>query len=184
MIEPGPLPERAEALCETLAAPPRLRAHLRLVHQAAEGLLAGLEARFPGIELDRRLILLGAAIHDLGKVQHPSELERPGKRHAADGPAKLEAAGLTPEEARFARTHHTWPEDDDAALEDLLVALADLVWKGRRDEMLELLAAAALADRCFLPEVEAFSALDEILDDLSLEADERIAWQRSFPSSK
>ncbi len=39
--------------------------------------------------------------------------------------------------ARFARTHAQWDRGASVHLEDVLVAFADTIWKGQRDEVLE-----------------------------------------------
>jgi hypothetical protein len=51
LTEPGPppLPADVAALLRELAAPPRLAAHLRMVHEAALALVAGIAARFPAL---------------------------------------------------------------------------------------------------------------------------------------
>ncbi|HEY1067776.1 MAG TPA: hypothetical protein VGE52_16755 [Pirellulales bacterium] len=176
--EPRPLPPEALDLCDRLTAPPALVAQLQVVHDAACGLLAGLDERFSELPLDRRAVLFGAATHDLGQVRHLHEIGRPGRRHEQAGPALLEAHGVATDLARFARTHGTWKEDDDLALEDLLVALAAVAWNGDREAELEMLAAERIAERTGDDEVGAFVALDELLEALSLDAESRIAWRR------
>ena len=55
--------------------------------------------------------------------------------------------GFPPEVARFARSHDCWGEDPQATLDDLIVALADEVWKGRRNDHLKSRLIQSLADR-------------------------------------
>lgn len=130
------LPELAKRLCVELKAPPRLIAHLTLVHDAAYELVQGLKSRFPGFQFGHDAVLVGASTHDLGKILHPSELIGPGHRHEEDSPEFLEQHGVPPHLARFARTHATW-DREQVEIEDLLVALADNVWKGQRNDALE-----------------------------------------------
>jgi hypothetical protein len=139
-----PLPPRARSLLEQCSALPRLIAHLTLTHDVAAQLLAGLQTHWPQLTLNRGAVLFGAAIHDIGKTVHPEELRPPGRLHEAAGEQVLLAAGISPALARFCRTHGEW--NAESPLEDLLVALADKVWKGRRDEPLE----QALVDRIVL----------------------------------
>lgn len=179
---PRPLPAGARDLCEQLSAPARLVAHLALVHDAAADFLGRIDGRFPGLVLDREAVLFGAATHDLGKTLHPGELTGPGRRHEEDGPGLLESRGIPSALARFARTHASWREDAEIEIEDLLVALADAIWKGRRDEELEDRLAGRLSGLSGVGRWEAFSALDEIVEAIVDGADARLAWQSTFPA--
>lgn len=165
MKEPLLLPAEAKRLCQELKAPPRLVAHLRLVHDVACQIVAGLQEQFPTMEFDGDAVCFGAAIHDLGKCIHSSELTGPGKRHEEDGSGLLEAHGVPPHLARFARTHGTW--NDESLLEDLLVSLADAVWKGQRIEDLEELVVRRIAKQTGQEEWNVFSALDLLLTEIA-----------------
>ncbi|GHJ49894.1 phosphohydrolase [Catellatospora sp. TT07R-123] len=175
---PLPLPGPAADLLRTLDAPPRLAAHLRLVHDVASRLTAALTAACPGLAYDRDAVLFGAATHDIGKAEHPAELAGPGHAHEQAGARLLRAHGISPELARFAAGHAHW--DRGSTTEDLLVTVADKVWKGKRVADLEQLLAdritAAGTDRW-----EAFLLLDTLLERLAAGADERLAWQGSYP---
>ena len=114
-----PVPEKASLLYLELRAPPRLVRHLQVVHASALMLVDGLARCFPDLAFDRQRVLLGAAIHDLGKVLHPEEIQGPGHLHEINGPGLLEHHGLEASLARFARTHAEW---DGEGIEDLLVA--------------------------------------------------------------
>ena len=177
MIRPRPLPDAVRDLCERLRAPPRLVTHLALVHDAAAEIVAALERRFPGLSLDREAVLFGAATHDLGKTVHPGELSAPGARHEAAGEALLIRHGIEARMARFARSHGSW-EAADNTLEDLLTALADNVWKGKRVTELESRVARVIATITERKEWEVWSDLDENLDAIAADADQRLAWQR------
>jgi HD domain len=156
------LPELAKRLCVELKAPPRLVAHLTLVHDAACELVQGLEDRFPGFHFDHGAVLFGASSHDLGKILHPAELSGPGHRHEDDGPTLLEPHGVPPHLTRIARTHATW-DREPVEIEDLLVALADKVWKGQRNEILEGVIVDRIASATGITKWEVFSRIDEIL---------------------
>jgi len=173
-----PLPPTAQDLCQQLNAPPRLVVHLQLVHEAARKIVVGLKKEFPGFAFDEPAILFGAATHDLGKTLYPEELWSSGEKHQEDGPALLISNGVDPRLARFALTHSQW--DDTMAVEDLVVALADKVWKGRGLPDLEAVLAKRIAGKTGLPEWQIFSQLDEILGEIAEGADERLAYQRSF----
>jgi hypothetical protein len=119
-----PMPPEAVTLLHHLHAPPRLVAHLRLVHDVATQLVAGLQQTYPTLALQSAEVLFGAATHDSGKIVHPEELSQPGHQHEAAGELLLLQHGVPPHLARFARTHAAW-HHPDTSLEDLLVALAD-----------------------------------------------------------
>jgi len=178
------LPDDARQILETLHAPARLVAHLTLVHDVAADLIRALRTRWPDLPVDHEAVLLGAATHDIGKVQHLNELEGPGHDHEKDGPSLLERLGIPPERARFSRTHGTWKQEADLKCEDLLVALADTSWKGQRDDELEKLLASRIASLQGIEKWEAFMALDEMLERVAGAADERLAWQRQFPARR
>jgi hypothetical protein len=175
-MTPVPLPPDAARLCEKFAAPPLLVRHLIAVHNAAVELLDGLAASFPGLVLDRDAILFGVSVHDLGKTLHPNELNSPGSQHEIDGPALLELHGVPPRLARFACTHGKWHEADD--LEDLIVALADAIWCGRRVEQLEMKVAAILATATGVEPWAAWSRLDTVCGEIASGGDARLAWQK------
>jgi HD superfamily phosphodiesterase len=171
-----PLPARVCALLETLAAPPRLAAHLRAVYDTAWELSLALDRRYPSLSYDRDAVLFGAATHDIGKTVHHTELSGPGAAHERAGYELLREHAVEERLARFARTHATWTAPD-VTVEDLLVSLADKVWKGKRVTDLEELVAGYLMSASGQQPWEAFLTLDDILDDLAAGADARLAFQ-------
>ncbi|GAA2683735.1 MULTISPECIES: HD domain-containing protein [Actinosynnema] len=175
-----PLPAPVVALLVDLAAPPRLAAHLRAVHDVACELTAWVRLRYPQAAFDGAAVEFGAAVHDVGKVVHPAELSGPGSEHEPAGRELLLARGVEPALARFAGTHASWAADG-IGLEDLLVSLADKVWKGQRVADLERLVVDRLAAAGGQEPWEAFLALDDALDRIAADADGRLAFQGSFP---
>lgn len=167
-------PSLAAALLDHVGAPPRLRTHLEMVHEAACRLCAGVEARFPSVRLDRDAVAFGAATHDIGKVIHASELESAGSAHAAAGEALLLAHGVPPDLARFARTHGE-PDLAPGAIEDWVVMVADAVWKGARWPEAETGLRDALVAATGDVPWAVFLALDEVLDGIAADADARVA---------
>ncbi|MEV7040154.1 phosphohydrolase [Amycolatopsis sp. NPDC051061] len=107
-----------------------------------------------------------------------SELSGPGSAHEPAGYALLVSHGVSEDWARFARTHGSWSAPD-VAVEDLLVSLADKVWKAKRVPDLEDRVVARLGG----PPWETFMALDDELSRLAAEADSRLAFQGSYPTS-
>ncbi|MEU3923403.1 phosphohydrolase, partial [Streptomyces sp. NPDC029004] len=84
----------------------------------------------------------------------------------------------------FAATHASW-SDPDAELgigvEDLLVSLADKIWKNKRVPDLEDLVVNRLAAVSGRPVWEEFMELDEILARIGEGADARLSYQAAYP---
>jgi hypothetical protein len=174
-----PLPERATALLTVLDAPPRLAAHLRAVHDVACQIVDWI-GRYPAPQVDREAVLFGAATHDMGKIRHLDELSGPGSRHEQAGYELLLEQGVEEPLARFARTHASW-DAADIGIDDLLVSLADKIWKAKRVPDLEQLVVDRLAAATGQEPWEAFMALDDVLDRIAADAGQRLAFQSSFP---
>jgi hypothetical protein len=119
---------------QELGAPDKLIRHLALVGEAAELLIEKLERM--QVPFDARFVRLGVALHDAGKIKYPEELHAKGKRHEPAGEALLLQQGLAAELARCCVSHGQW-QTLDCSFEELLVALADTLWKGKRGEELE-----------------------------------------------
>lgn len=174
------LPEPVPELLCALNAPPRLAAHLRAVHDVAVQLVDWAEHRCADLGVDREAVLFGAATHDVGKTVHPAELSGPGSSHEEAGREVLLAHGFAPELARFAGTHAAWG-DPAVTLEDLLVSTADKVWKNKRVAELEDLLLTRLVQATSGERWEEYLALDEALERIGDGADDRLAFQASFP---
>jgi hypothetical protein len=164
----------AELLTE-LRAPRRLVTHLELVHEAASALAGVISDLWPGVGVDDDAIHFGAATHDIGKIEHPEELYAPGYEHEEAGYRLLLRRGVDPALARFARTHRRWQEG--STIEDLLVALADRVWRGKRDEDLEMAVARRLSEAAGEELWASYSKLDDLLTRIAAGADSRIERQ-------
>jgi putative nucleotidyltransferase with HDIG domain len=174
------LPTDALRICERLSAPPRLIAHLVLVHDTACSLIERIAAEFPEAHFDPDLVRFGAAIHDIGKSVHADELTESGRnKHQRSGVELLESLGIPKQRARFAWTHSNWT-GEHITFEDLLVALADKAWKGKRIDALESLTADLLSTATARPKRDCYAKLDEIIQSLSQDAAKKLAWQFSF----
>ncbi|HEV8191354.1 MAG TPA: hypothetical protein VGP82_07690 [Ktedonobacterales bacterium] len=68
-------------------------------------------------------------------------------------------------------------------IEDLLVALADTWWRGKRDRALETAVGAQIARHTDNAEWEVFVALDDIAAAVTSEADARLRWQTQHPAT-
>lgn len=177
----SPLPSQVVRLLEELHAPPRLIAHLRLVHDVAMMLVFQIDREWPDLVYERQEVLLGAAIHDIGKIVHPEELSQPGHTHEKAGEELLKAQGMPDEIARFARTHGQWADEPEGQLENCLVALADTLWRGKRDERLEEALSTCIAGCVQQVRWQVFMTLDDIACGITAEADKRLAWQNEHP---
>jgi putative nucleotidyltransferase with HDIG domain len=175
-----PLPSDVISLLSRVSASPRLIAHLILVHDVASRLVEQITQRFPNVPFDRDAVLYGAATHDLGKAIHFEELVQAGKAHEQRGFELLQEMGVSAERARFAFTHGNWETLENVGLEDLLVALADNCWKGKRPEQLESRTVDLLSSISGRPAWDCYSELDGILGALAADADNRLAWQGQF----
>ena len=131
------LSDRADAyrLLKKLGAPDRLLRHLELVGEASDELTAALAGM--GIVFDVKLVELGVAVHDAGKIEHPAELDGPGSHHEPAGERLLLANHVQPEVARCCVSHAAW-HLPGVSFEERLVALSDKLWKGKREQALEL----------------------------------------------
>ncbi|MGW2864578.1 HD domain-containing protein [Streptomyces sp. NPDC001205] len=177
-----PLPVEAAELFDEVLAPPRLVAHLRAVHDVAGQLLEWIATRKLDLGIDPYAVLFGAATHDIGKALYPAELSGPGAQHEEAGRELLLSRGVDIALARFAGTHAAWTTEE-AGVEDLLVSLADKIWKNKRVPELEDLVVARLATATGRPVWEEFLDLDRVLARIGDQADERLAFQMSHPTT-
>lgn len=175
-----PLPDEVARLLVDLDAPPRLGAHLRAVHDVACRLAAEITRHWPALPLDADAVGFGAAVHDIGKVLHPGELSGPGSAHERAGYDLLLGRGVAEPLARFARTHAAWTEPD-IRTEDLVVSVADKIWKGHRVLELEQSLVDSLEAATGLATWEVFLALDDVLAALAEDAPARVAVQARYP---
>lgn len=163
----------ALALLGSLGATPWLVRHHELVGEAA-AIVCDRFARELGLVFDRDVVLLGAVLHDAGKIVHPAEMSAPGHEHELAGRQLLVEHGVAPAIARFCVTHAGW-DAADATVEDLLVALADKLWKGKRDEGLEQRIVTVVAERIGRPTWDVFDRVDAICDNVAAGGAERLA---------
>jgi HD superfamily phosphodiesterase len=174
-----PLPSQVADLLLKTQSPPRLKAHLCLVHDLACQLTAQVSRAWPELTFDAEAVQLGSAIHDIGKAVYRSELNEPGHQHEHAGRRLLLEHGWTEQLARFTVTHRKDLEAKDP-LEDLLVAVADKVWKGKRDDRLEHALVGRLVKLSGEEPWQVWLTLDEILTTLAEPAAERLLWQASY----
>lgn len=174
----APLPEKINQLLIELHTPQRLMRHLTIVHHTAHLLLTQIEFHWNSISIDKETVLFGAATHDIGKTKITEELFQKGKKHEETGRDLLIEKGFSPKYARFAFTHGNW-SDATIELEDLIVALADKIWKGKRIDELEELTISKIAQKGNIDYWTVFTQIDLILEEISKGADKRLLWQNS-----
>jgi len=131
--------------------------HVRLVGEAADLLLAQL--RRLGVSHDANFVRVAVVLHDAGKILHPDELHGGGVKHEAAGEKLLLAQGVNPALARCCLSHAQWTRMA-CSLEELLVALADTLWKGKRDAELEKRVMEAICERSQLEFWDIFVEVD------------------------
>lgn len=138
-------------------------------------LIRNLAETWPDLDFDKQSILIGAATHDIGKAVYTDELTDQGTHHEEIGPQQLLNLDFPEKYARFARTHARWQQEPELQLEDVLVAFADTIWKGKRDVELEI--AQQIAGKTREEVWSVFMKLDDIANKLAADAHERIIWQ-------
>ncbi len=175
-MEPKELPQDILILLQQFETPIRLRRHLQLVYAVAHTLVHVLETKFPKLTFNKSFVLFGAATHDIGKVHIHSELFERGKTHEEIGEKLLLQLGYEMEKARFARTHGNW-EAENLKFEDLLVCLADKIWKGKRIPELESKIRAHIINTLQLPYWDVYFELDTCIEHIVLDADKRLIYQ-------
>jgi HD superfamily phosphodiesterase len=151
------LPDPVIQLLKSAKAPERLVAHLTLVHDVATKLTKKVRREYPALLFDEQAVLFGAATHDIGKASFPAELVGPGSMHEECGAEILKQFGIPDPLARFPRTHAVWSEQ--STIEDLLVSVADKIWRGKRQEDLERILFQRVSLQLSKPEWEVFVSM-------------------------
>ena len=174
------LPDEIESVFSTLGVPPRLYAHSLLVHDVANKLLEKINGTWRNLNINKYLVLFGAAAHDIGKTVCINELSEEGHKHEREGFRLLRSLGFSEEKSQFAASHALWSES--STLEELAVSLADKIWKGSRVPELEDLAAAKIAAVTNRERWEVFRSLDTIIQAIARDSDKRLFFQNKFPA--
>lgn len=167
----GPVtPHQALDLLADLGASPWLVRHHELVLEAAILICD----RLTGVAFDRDAVLVGAALHDAGKIVHPEEMSVAGSKHEGAGRELLLRRGIPALLASFCVTHASW-DAADCTLEDRLVALADKLWKGKRDAALEQRLVEEIAVATRAEPWEAFDLFDALCEAVAADGPDRLA---------
>lgn len=161
----------ARALLVELGAPQRLIRHGELVGEAAEMLVMRL--RKLGVSIDEEVVRLGVVLHDAGKIVHPHEFERPGAEHEPAGETLLLGRGVSSEIARMCLSHARW-DSMPVSLDELLVALADKLWKGARKPGLEERVIDEVASALGKERWDVFVELDSLFEEVAAQGSQRL----------
>lgn len=163
--------QKALELLISLEAPEHLITHVALVGEAAELLIEKCSEL--GLELDFEFIRIGVVVHDVGKIVHTHEMTGPGSEHEPEGMKILISHGLPEKIARCCMSHARWNEMN-CSLEELLIALSDKLWKGKRVEALELEVIERIAALLVLDRWDLFQELDSHFELIAAEGDKRL----------
>lgn len=165
----------ARALLHGLGASRRFIRHVELVGEAADRILEELDRL--GVGTDAAFVRVGVALHDAGKILHPAELDEPGDAHEPAGEALLLQRGVTPQLARVCRSHARWHEMP-VSFEELLIALADKLWKGVRRSELEERVIDAAAERLGKAWWDVYVQLDSVFERAAADGEDRLRRSR------
>jgi hypothetical protein len=161
----------ARQLLKSLGAPPRLIAHTGFVGEAADALIAKLQNMHAG--LDSNFVRIGVVLHDAGKIEYPNELAGPGNAHEPAGEVLLLSKGVAPDLARCCLSHARWASMT-CSLEELVIALADTLWKGKRLTALETAVVKVVSAKMKHDYWEVFIDLDTCFENIAAAGAERL----------
>jgi hypothetical protein len=167
--------EQAFELLRRLGAPARLLMHVELVAEAGEAIICELESL--GAPIDKDFILSGIVLHDVGKTVHPSELDQEGELHGEAGRDLLLREGIEALLAGVCVSHSAWREAK--TVEELVIACADKLWKGKRVADLEELLVKRVREDIQLGFWDVFTRLDNCFETVAGCSDERLERSRS-----
>jgi uncharacterized protein YutD len=170
------LPPKALHILSTHNASHLLIRHHILVYNIGIQIIENLQKTWPKLSLNTEEIQFGTAIHDIGKAIETTELYQKGNKHENIGYQILLNEGISDQLSRFAKTHGNW-ENKNLELEDLIVALSDKIWKGKRINELEERISEEISKKINSEYWDVYLKLDAIFSRISIGADERLNWQ-------
>ncbi|WP_295619563.1 HD domain-containing protein [Chamaesiphon sp. GL140_3_metabinner_50] len=167
--------EDAYKILQDLNASPHLIQHVKLVAEAAEILI--LQFQQINLSFDPEWVRLGVAFHDIGKTLYPIELIERGNKHESAGEQLLLNRGIDPKIARCCRSHGQW-DRIECSFEELVIALADCLWKGKRNVELEHLTISKAAQILRQDYWDVFVKLDDRFEEIARGGDLRLSRSR------
>ncbi|MGD1914180.1 MAG: HD domain-containing protein [Rivularia sp. (in: cyanobacteria)] len=164
--------EEAFEFLKQLGAPSRLIRHVSLVGEAADLLIQKFNQM--NVDFDEKFVRLGVIFHDTGKIIHPQEFIYQGNQHEADGEKLLISKGVNPQLARCCLSHARW-KTMECSIEELIIALADKLWKGKREVDLETAVIERISKLTNQDFWQLFIELDSCFENIASEGEERLA---------
>lgn len=171
------LPKHIQNILTDNHAPPILQRHLTIVYNVALDITLQLTQTWSNLEIIEEEVLFGAASHDIGKIFEPKELQEKGNKHESIGYEFLIEMGISENLARFTKTHGNWT-DKNLRIEDLIVTLADKIWKGKRINELEERLSEIISKNTTADYWSVYTKLDTIISEIIIGADNRLNWQQ------
>ncbi len=159
-------------LLREMGASGHLIKHIDLVGEAAEILLRKCEEMH--VPIDSEFVKVGVVIHDIGKTIHSHEMSISGSLHETEGEKILLEKGVSNKIARCCLSHSQWYEME-CSLEELIIALSDNLWKGKRIESLELQVIDNIALALSKDRWDVFSELDSQFELIANDGDNRLS---------
>lgn len=156
-----------------------LKRHLKLVYNVGLEIVKEISNYWTNLKLLEEEISFGTATHDIGKAMETNELYGIGDNHERVGYNFLLENGINENFARFAKTHSNWTLEN-LKIEDLIVILADKIWKGKRIDELEERLTEEIATITNTSYWDVNVKLDAIISKIVMGADNRLNWQNEF----
>ena len=178
------LAEDAQDLLVRLNAPIALLRHNRLVMEAAHELISRtlrlMNESCPQTScvIDCDLVEALVHYHDAGKITVPEELTQPGRRHEAAGWEILTQNGVSGRLAHICYSHSMWWWRGHDHVEELFVALADTLWKGKRNPTLEECFVSEMIARPATTRMDLWKKFDEAFEAIADGGDDRLRRSR------
>ncbi|WP_390590849.1 hypothetical protein [Simiduia litorea] len=167
----------AYKLLDELGAPSHLKTHVRLVGEAADLLIHKLTGI--GLKFDSEFVRIGVAIHDIEKIKYQNEMIGSGSEHEPEGEKILLELGVESQIACVCMSHARFALMD-CSIEELIIALSDKLWKGKRVEELELKVIDSIASLMGKDRWDVYPELDQQFELITSSGHERL--QRSISS--
>lgn len=159
-------------LLKELKAPEHLITHVTLVGEAACEIIKCLKSH--DLEFDAVFVETGVVLHDVGKIKHTQEMYQKGSMHEAEGEKILFALGVEEKLTKVCISHAQWSAED-VNLEELLIALSDKLWKGKRVQKLEEKVIILVASSLNVEYWDLFMDLDSCFESIASNGDERLS---------
>ena len=151
--------------------PVRLIEHHRIVSEVTHALSEALNSI--GLAIDSERAELMASIHDVGKSIVTDELSGVGSVHEELGVGVAESFGLPSSVSKICRSHNS-QTTDGMDMEEIIVRLADKLWKGKRDFEFEQQAVSHFADYLGKDSWEVFMEADKIFEEVADSGHQRL----------